>query len=42
MLKNLLNGLNEDTFLLGFAAAGTCVFISAGFMISTTIELLFY
>lgn len=39
MLKNLLNGPKSDTFLLGFAAVGTCAFIIAGFIISTTIDL---
>lgn len=42
MLKNLLNGPKSDMFLLGFAAVGTVVFITTGFVISTTIELLFH
>ena len=42
MLKNLLNGPKSDMFLLGFAAVGTVVFITTGFVISTTIELIFY
>lgn len=40
MLKNLVNSLSEDAFLLGVAALGTCVFIGAGFIISTTIDLI--
>ena len=42
MLKNLLIGPKDDTFLLGFAAVGTLVFITTGFVISSTIEFLFY
>ena len=42
MLKNLLNGPKSDTFLLGFAAVGTCAFITTGFVISTVVELIFY
>lgn len=42
MLKNLLNGPKDDAFLLGFAAVGTVVFITTGFVISTVVEFLFY
>jgi len=42
MLKNLLSGPKDDTFLIGFAAVGTLMFIGTGFVISTTIEFLFY
>ena len=38
----MLNGPKSDTFLLGFAAVGTCAFITTGFVISTVIEFLFY
>ena len=39
MLKNLVNSLSEDAFLLGFAAGMTVVFVTTGFVISTTIDL---
>ena len=39
MLKNLVNSLSEDAFLLGFAAVMTLVYIGTGFIISTTIDL---
>ena len=42
MLKNLLKGPKDDTFLIGFAAVGTLVFITTGCIISTAIEFLFY
>ena len=42
MLKNLINGPKSDTFLLGFAAVGTCAFIATGFVISTVVELIFH